>query len=151
AFVFQRPVMLIMAAASPIMVVGSFLTNRKIARRHGQRTESEWIAEIERSRTRIETLVREQRLERRYRLLDPVLVRDIATRPLSRLWEPRRSDPDALLARVGVAEVPLEVSFEGGDPASRHDERRVGVAPSPVGVDFAAGPVGIAGPPDAAQ
>lgn len=151
AFVFQRPVMLIMAAASPIMVVGSFLTNRKIARRRGQRTESEWIAEIERSRTRIETLVREQRLERWYRMLDPVLVRDIATRPLSRLWERRRSDPDALLARVGVAEVPLEVSFEGGDPASRHDERRVGVAPSPVGVDFAAGPVGIAGPPDAAQ
>ena len=31
AMVFQRPIMLLMAAASPIMVVGSFLANRKLA------------------------------------------------------------------------------------------------------------------------
>ena len=151
ATLFQRPIMLIMAAASPIMVIGSFLTNRRIAKRRGQRTEVEWIDEIEASRTRIASLVREQRLDRWYRMLDPVLVRDIATRPLGRLWERRRSDPDALLARVGVAEVPLEVSFEGGDPKTRHEERKIGVAPSPVGVDFASGAVGVAGPTDAVQ
>ncbi|WP_167050779.1 FtsK/SpoIIIE domain-containing protein [Salinibacterium sp. ZJ77] len=151
ATVFQRPIMLLMAAASPIMVIGSFLTNRRIAKRRGQRTEVEWVQEIEQSRARIAALVREQRLDRWYRMLDPVLIRDIATRPLGRLWERRRSDPDALLARVGVAVVPLEVSFEGGDPKTRHEERKVGVAPSPVGVDLAMGAVGVAGPSDAAQ
>ncbi|MGH3705735.1 MAG: FHA domain-containing protein, partial [Agromyces sp.] len=35
AMVFQRPIMLLMAAASPIMVVGSFLANRKLAKKKG--------------------------------------------------------------------------------------------------------------------
>src|SRR5690606_13127114 len=35
AIVFQRPIMLMMAAASPIMVVGSFITQRRLAKKKG--------------------------------------------------------------------------------------------------------------------
>ncbi|GAB3127804.1 FtsK/SpoIIIE domain-containing protein [Glaciibacter psychrotolerans] len=151
AVLFQRPVMLLMAAASPIMVVGSFLTNKKLAKRKGQRTEADWIDEINHARTRIIELVREQRLDQWYRQLDPLVIRDIATRPLSRLWERRRGDDDALQLRVGTADVPLEVAFEGGAAKDRSQPRRAGVSPAPVGIDLVAGPAGIAGPADVAQ
>ncbi len=148
AVVFQRPIMLMMAAASPIMVVGSFLMNKRLAERKGQRTEAQWRQEIVDTRGRIAELTRDQRLDIWYRHLDPVLIRDIATRPLARLWERRRTDPDALRVRVGVAEVPLDARFEGGPQKDRTRERRVGVSPAPVSVDLAAGPVGISGPAD---
>ncbi|UYO96684.1 FtsK/SpoIIIE domain-containing protein [Microbacterium sp. M28] len=150
AIVFQRPVMLLMAAASPVMVIGSFFANKKIAKRKGERTEADWIDEIEAARVRIAANVRQQRLTSWYHHLDPVYIRDVVTRPLSRLWERRRGEADALRARVGVADVPLEVRFEGGPQKERREERRVGVSPSPVAVDLAAGPVGIAGPADVA-
>ncbi|KJL41067.1 FtsK/SpoIIIE domain-containing protein [Microbacterium trichothecenolyticum] len=150
AIVFQRPIMLIMAAASPVMVVGSFMANKRLARRKGERTEAEWAAEIATARTRIADLVRSQRLDAWYRALDPVLIRDIATRPLARLWERRRSDEDSLRVRVGVADVPLDVRFEGGPQKERTSERRVGTSPSPVSVDLSAGPLAISGPADVA-
>lgn len=148
AVVFQRPIMLIMAAASPVMVVGSFFMNKRLTERKGERTEAQWVQEIHDARARIVELTREQRLDTWYRLLDPVLIRDIATRPLARLWERRRTDPDALRVRVGVAEAPLDVRFEGGPQKDRTSERNVGVSPAPVTVDLAAGPVGISGPDD---
>ncbi|MFT4220239.1 MAG: FtsK/SpoIIIE domain-containing protein [Microbacterium sp.] len=148
AVVFQRPIMLLMAAASPIMVIGSFLANKKLAQRKGQRTEAEWMAEVESARARIASHVRQQRLGSWYSHLDPVFIRDVATRPLARLWERRRAESDALKARVGVADVPLEVRFEGGPQKERREDRTVGVSPSPVSVDLAAGPVGVAGPAD---
>jgi len=151
AIVFQRPVMLLMAAASPIMVVGSFIANKKIAKRKGERTQVEWIAEIESARERIAATVRQQRLTSWYHHLDPVYIRDVVTRPLSRLWERRRSESDALKVRVGVADVRLDVRFEGGPQKERREDRHVGVSPSPVAVDLADGPVGVAGPADVAE
>lgn len=150
AVVFQRPVMLLMAAASPIMVVGSFFANKKIARNKGERTQVEWIAEIESARERIAATVRQQRLTTWYHHLDPVYIRDVVTRPLSRLWERRRSESDALKVRVGVADVALDVRFEGGPQKDRSGPRRVGVSPSPVAVDLADGPVGVSGTADVA-
>lgn len=148
ATVFQRPIMLLMAAAAPIMVLGSFFANRRLAKRRGIRTDGEWAADLARARDRIGQLVREQRLDAWYRLLDPVAIADIARRPLARLWERRRADADALVTRVGVAEVPLDIALEGGSPRDRGDDAAVGVSPSPVAVDLATGPAGLAGPGD---
>ena len=148
AIIFARPVMLMMAAASPIMVVGTFLVNRKQAMRKGQKTISQWRQEVKDARANLVRLVREQRIDNWYRSPDPVVIRDIATRPLARLWERRRVDPDALHVRVGVAETPLDVRFEGGGSKDRTAERNVGVSPSPVSIDLAEGVVGIAGPED---
>ncbi|WP_144711516.1 FtsK/SpoIIIE domain-containing protein [Curtobacterium pusillum] len=147
AFVFARPIMLMMAAASPVMVVGTFLTQRSRAKKKGVKTFEEWRQDIADTRGRIARLVREQRLDSWYRSVDPVVVRDIATRPLARLWERRKRDADALHVRVGVAEVPLAANFQGG--SSKHvGAHHVGVAPAPVDVDLGAGVVGVAGPGD---
>ncbi|MEF3403281.1 FtsK/SpoIIIE domain-containing protein [Agromyces sp. CCNWLW203] len=150
AIVFGRAIMLLMAAASPIMVIGSFLTNRKLAKKKGLKTEQQWIEEVRIAERRIEDLAKVQRLENWYRLPDPVVIGDIATRPLSRLWERRRTDADALSMRVGVAEVALDVRFEGGG-RDRGETRRVGVAPAPVAAELRNGPLGIAGPAEAVR
>ncbi len=146
ATLFGRVIMLLMAAASPIMVIGSYITNKKLMKRKGERTEEQWIAEVQASRERIEELVREQRVNAWYRHPDPTTICDIATRPTSRLWERRRTDADALWLRVGVTEVDLDVQFEGGSQKDNPEARRVGVTPSPVSADLSEGPVGIAGP-----
>ncbi|RWZ68326.1 hypothetical protein ELQ92_03655 [Labedella populi] len=148
AVLFQRPVMLLMAAASPVMVIGSFLTNRRLQKRKGERTEAQWVQDVKDTKARIETLVKDQRLDSWYRRPDPVVIRDIANRPLSRLWERRIGDADALEVRLGVTEVDLDVRFEGGSQKDRTTERRVGVSPAPVVADVKAGVVGIAGPED---
>lgn len=150
AVLFSRPIMLIMAAASPIMVFGSFLTQRRLAKKKGLKTEQEWIDEVHDAGDRIADLARRQRIEAWYRLPDPVVVADIATRPLSRLWERRRTDADALAVRVGVAEKSLDVRFEGGGK-DRNQPRAVGIAPVPVAPDLRDGVLGIAGPADAAR
>jgi S-DNA-T family DNA segregation ATPase FtsK/SpoIIIE len=82
AMIFGRAVMLLMAAASPIMVVGSFLANRKLARRRGERTETTWREEIRDTEERIDSLVREQRIQSWYDQPDPVVIHDTATRPV---------------------------------------------------------------------
>ncbi|WP_430591645.1 FtsK/SpoIIIE domain-containing protein [Humidisolicoccus flavus] len=150
AFVFNRPIMLMMAAASPIMVIGSFLTNKKLAKKKGLKTEAQWIEDIKKAGKRIAGLVKEQRLTAWYRHPDPVVIRDIAVQPLSRLWERRKNDDDALQLRVGVTDVALDVAFEGGGK-DRSSSRRVGVAPASVPVDFRTGVVGIAGQLDAVR
>ncbi len=143
ATVFNRPIMLLMAAASPIMVIGSYLVNRKLAKRKGERTEAQWIEEVEAARVRIAELVRAQRVDSWYDHPDPLRITDIALRPLARLWERRRTDRDALVTRIGAGELPLAAQFQGG---ARSDETaEVGVSPVPVTADLAAGPVGIAG------
>jgi len=179
AVLFQRPVMLLMAAASPIMVIGSFLTNSKLAKRKGERTQAQWAEDVKAGAKRVASLVREQRLDGWYRHPDPVVVRDIATAPLSRLWERRKGDDDALQARIGLAEVPLDVRYEGGSskergppPAPRRPAaaggppprgrgggrpppgrppRRGPPPPAPVAADLARGVVGVAGEIEAAR
>lgn len=149
ALVFGRPIMLLMAAASPIMVVGSYMVNKRLAQRKGERTEAQWAEEVTAARKRLTDLVRVQRVESWYDQPDPLRIRDIATRPLARLWERRATDPDALVFRVGAGEMPLRVQFQGGGRSD--DAPRVGVSPAPITVDLGAGPVGIAGDAPAAR
>ncbi|UOE42652.1 FtsK/SpoIIIE domain-containing protein [Agromyces larvae] len=150
AVLFNRAVMLIMAAASPIMVIGSFLTQRRLAKKKGLKTEQDWIDDVHAAGDRIADLARRQRIESWYRLPDPVVIGDIATRPLARLWERRRTDADALAVRIGVGEIELDARFEGGGK-DRAQPRRVGIAPAPIAPDLRKGVLGVAGPADAVR
>lgn len=145
AVLFGRVIMLLMAAASPVMVIGSFLTNKRLAKRRGERTEGDWRDEVKATELRIDALVREQRIQSWYDKPDMVVVRDIAARPLSRLWERRFDDADALHVRVGVTQGDLKVRFEGGSQKYRQQPHSAGVSPEPVSVNLAQGPWGIAG------
>lgn len=149
AVLFGRAIMLLMAAASPIMVIGSFLTNRKLAKKKGVKTEQQWIDEVRSAAARIADLTRRQRLSSWYRSPDAVVVEDIATAPLSRLWERRRGDEDAVAVRLGATEVDLDARFEGGGK-DRGVAHRVGVTPAPLSADLRGGALGIAGDREAA-
>ncbi len=146
AIIFNRPYMLMMAAAAPLMVVGSYVTSAKRAKRKGIKTIETWKSDVEKTAERLIRLARQQRLNEWYASPDPVVVRDIATGPSNRLWERRALDADALQVRVGVAEADLDVRFEGAGTSDKSEVRRVGVSPTPIVADLAAGVVGIAGP-----
>ncbi|MFZ4896104.1 FtsK/SpoIIIE domain-containing protein [Plantibacter sp. Mn2098] len=145
AIMFHRPYMLMMAAASPLMVIGSYLTSRQLAKRTGKRTVDTWRNEVTNARSTIDGLIENQRNRAWRTSLDPVSVADLALAPLGRLWERRVGDDDALRVRVGVGEVDLDVRFEGARPRHAGEEIRLGVSPTPVSVDLATGVVGIAG------
>ncbi|AMM21015.1 hypothetical protein AX769_13835 [Frondihabitans sp. PAMC 28766] len=147
AFAFKQPIMLLMAAASPLMVIGNNVTGRRTAKRSGKRTVEKWQGEIVDAKARIAALTQEQRVAAWSADPGPVAVTDVATTPTSRLWERRVTEADALRVRIGVGEVPLDASFDGyrSRPAGG-DDHAAGVSPSPITVDLADGVVGIAGP-----
>lgn len=146
AVVFGRPFMLLMAAASPLMVIASYLTSRKLAKRSGRRTIEKWSDEVVEAGRTIDRIRSVQRARAWRTALDPVVVADIATTPTARLWERRLGDDDAALVRVGVGEIDLDVRYDGRRMHDAGEPITVGVSPVPVTVDLAAGVVGIAGP-----
>ena len=149
AVVFDRPIMLLMAAASPIMVIGSYMVNQRLAKRKGERTEAQWIDEVKTARSRIAELVRLQRVRSWFDHPDPVQIRDIALHPRARLWERRFGDSDALVCRLGAGETDLSAQYMGGKKSDTGHS--VSVSPTPITVDLAAGPIGIAGSAEAAR
>ncbi|MBD8078741.1 FtsK/SpoIIIE domain-containing protein [Cellulosimicrobium arenosum] len=141
---------LMMALASPLMVVGSYVTSRRAARRSGRRTEETWRQEVLAARAQVARLVTEQRVRRWHDHPDPVAVLDVAVAPGARLWERRATDPDAVTVRVGVADQDLDVRWEGARARVDGVAVSVGVSPSPVTVELSSGTVGVAGPRDVA-
>ncbi|GAA3183369.1 MULTISPECIES: FtsK/SpoIIIE domain-containing protein [Streptomyces] len=146
AVVSDNPMFLIMAGMSPVMMIGNWVSGRrqgkvghrrKLAEYHGQR------AAIERE---IAAALDEERLDRRAASPDPGELLDIATGPRARLWERRRVDPDHLLVRVGIADLPTEivVEEEGEGGRRRRDLRAAPDVPATFSLAHA-GVVGVAG------
>lgn len=146
AIVFGRMLMLLFAAASPLMVIGTHLTSKAAAKRSGKRTTEKWREEIIQAQAEIATITRTQHDDAWHTRLDPVQIEDIARTPTARLWERRIGDADALSVRIGAAEEELRVSFEGRRIREAGENVTLGVAPVPFSVDLGAGVTGIAGP-----
>jgi len=145
AFLTKQPAMLIMSLASPVLVISNFLTQRRMSRRRGRTALSRWQLERDSAGRRLAELTEAVRAELLRDLPDPATIRNTCTLPGVRLWERRRGDPDALLLRVGVGELPVPLRLEGGEPGATPPEPTL--SPVPVGVDLAAaGVLGIAGP-----
>ncbi len=88
-----------------------------------------------------------EREVRRRGFADPATLLVTATGPRVRLWERRPTDPDWLMARVGTADVPSEVTVR--EPArEQHEGPLLWTAPDvPVTVPLAeVGVTGVAGP-----
>jgi S-DNA-T family DNA segregation ATPase FtsK/SpoIIIE len=145
AFAFKQPIMLLMAAASPVMVIGNNVTSRRSATRSGRRTVAKWKDEIAEAKRRLAEVGDEQRVRAWAEDPGPVALADTALTPTARLWERRSTEPDALRVRIGVGEAPLDATLEGGRTKAS-DAARLTVSPVPVSVDLAQGVVGIAGP-----
>ena len=146
-FVFQSPRVLVFAVLSPLMALANWVSDRRGARKR----YLDDVARFERETTEVEERVAAAQalevVDRRRRSPDPAQLLLTALGPGRRLWERRRSDPDALVLRLGLADAPGDVvvrepGFLGSDePPAPRPVRAV-----PVELDVrAAGVVGVAG------
>jgi DNA segregation ATPase FtsK/SpoIIIE, S-DNA-T family len=142
--------LLAMCVLSPVMLIGSTVSER----RHGRRSHADELASYAEHKARIEAdaqaALAAERVQRRSDCPDPAVVLTIASGPRRRLWERRRTDPDYLLLRVGTADLPSAVEL--ADPAQDEHRRTViwEVPDAPVAVPLRdRGVLGVAGPGDA--
>jgi S-DNA-T family DNA segregation ATPase FtsK/SpoIIIE len=149
AYFLRQVYMLALAIFSPVMLLGSYVSDR----RHGRKSHARQQAEYEERRARVEGDAADaadaERLRRRRDCPDPASVLSIASGPRRRLWERRRTDPDYLLLRVGTADLPSEVELT--DPTrDEHRRHRFWLIPdAPVTIPLAGrGVAGVAGPED---
>ena len=137
AYFLRQVYMLAMAAFSPVMLLGSYVSDR----RGGRKSHARQLADYSEHKARVEREAAEaadaERLRRRHDCPDPAAVASIASGPRRRLWERRRTDPDYLLLRLGTADLPSAVELT--DPAQdEHRRRRYWLIPdAPVTVALA--------------
>ena len=149
AYFLRQVYMLAMAAFSPVMLLGSYVSDR----RGGRKSHARQLADYRKHKARVEHeaagTADAERLRRRHDSPDPAVTASIASGPRRRLWERRRTDPDYLLLRLGTADLPSAVELT--DPAQdEHRRRRYWRIPdAPVTIGLAGrGVAGIAGPAD---
>ncbi|WP_306320763.1 MULTISPECIES: FtsK/SpoIIIE domain-containing protein [unclassified Streptomyces] len=152
ALVMGRTTYLLMAAFSPLIMIGNYFWDKK----HGRKNHDKQVKEYEEHKARIERDAQEALvLERGDRGLDhpdPGTVWAHATGPRTRLWERRRSDADHLLLRVGTGRLPSAVVLD--DPEQDDHRRQVTweIADTPVTLHLGKlGVIGFAGPEESAR
>jgi S-DNA-T family DNA segregation ATPase FtsK/SpoIIIE len=144
--------LLAMAGLSPVLLIGSVLSERRYGKKSTAARQSEYAEHKARIRRDASAALQAERLARREQCPSPGTVLSIAAGPRSRLWERRRTDPDYLLLRVGTADLPSAV--EVIDP--EQDEHRRTVVPRVRDVPLTIplperGVIGLAGSPDASR
>jgi S-DNA-T family DNA segregation ATPase FtsK/SpoIIIE len=149
AYFLHQVYLLAMAGLSPVMLIGSQLTERG----HGRKTAARQAAAYRERKARIEHDAMEaleaERAERAGQFPDPAAVLSIAAGPRRRLWERRRADPDYLVLRVGLADLPSSVELT--DPEQDEHRRRIvwRIPDAPVTISLPSrGVIGVAGPGD---
>jgi len=125
AFLLHQIYLLAMAGLSPVLLIGSALSERKHGKRSTAARESEYAERKARIRHDVAEALNAERSARREQCPDPNAILLIAVGPRSRLWERRRTDPDYLLLRVGIADLPSAVEMI--DPEK--DEHRRTIVP----------------------
>ncbi|MFI9645766.1 FtsK/SpoIIIE domain-containing protein [Streptomyces sp. NPDC052040] len=145
ALMSDNPMFLVMAGMSPVMMIGSWWTGRRQGKLSHRRQLAEHRAVLDATEAEISAALDQERLDRRAASPDPAELSVIATGPRARLWERRRTDPDHLLVRVGIADLPTGIAVEEGDGNRRHRELRA-AQDVPAAFSIAqAGVVGVAG------
>ncbi|MBD7920241.1 cell division protein FtsK [Cellulomonas sp. Sa3CUA2] len=148
ALVMRNPMYLMFAAMSPVMVLGSWLSNRRGGRIGHRRRVAEHQADLARVEQEVLEALATERADRRSASPDAAELLLVATSPRARLWERRRTDPDHLLVRVGTADLPSTLVVTQGEGLHRKQEPRTS-ADVPAALSIAqAGVVGLAGPGD---
>lgn len=149
ALALRHPFYLVFGLVSPMMMLGSWVSNRK----NGIRTHRQMLADHKRDvgeiREAIAASVRAETAARREAYPDASDLERAATMPTRRLWERRRNAEDFLRVRVGVGNLPSGI--EVTDNSELEYKRRAfdTLHHVPVTVDLdAAGVVGVAGPGD---
>ena len=143
----KNPMSLMFMALSPVMALGNYSTGRRQNKKRYTREFGEFSQRTERIQQEALDALAEERAARRQDFADPAEVLLTAVGPRARLWERRQSDPDFLLARLGTADQPSDVTVTSPQRES-HEGPLAWTAPDvPVTVPLAeVGVTGIAGP-----
>jgi DNA segregation ATPase FtsK/SpoIIIE, S-DNA-T family len=152
AVLLHQVYLLAMAGLSPVMLVGSALSERRQGRKTTAARQREYAEHKARITRDAADAVAAELAALREQCPDPAEVLSIATGPGRRLWERRRTDPDYLLLRVGTGGLPSSVRLT--DPAADEHRRTVTwpLAGAPVTIPLRErGVIGLAGPGDAAR
>ena len=147
ALVSHNPAMLLMALASPVMVVANYRTQRRNTSKRGQSATATWVTARAKALGRLADITAVERVAAWHRSPDPATVRDWCTGHGPRLWERRAEDLDALTVRLGVAELPAPVTVDPQGAEPPEAPVMAVMSPVPVTVDLrSVGVLGIAGP-----
>nr|WP_275585518.1 FtsK/SpoIIIE domain-containing protein [Blastococcus saxobsidens] len=146
ALVLRSPLYLVFAVASPVMMISNTVADQRHSAREDRRAREEYEQELARTLERIETAVADEIVRRREGHADPATVLLTAVLPGRRLWERRRTDPDALDLRLGAADLPAHVVVADRSGSDEPPEQRT-VRAVPVVVPLReSGVIGLAGP-----
>ncbi len=135
---------LLLTLLSPVLVLGNVLTERRSGHRRYRRERARWRVERDVAERALREAVRGDEIQRRHDAPDPAALAATARARTSGLWERRRADPDALLLRLGLADLPARLEVAGDVPEGATTARCVPVTVSlgEVGVLGIAGPAG---------
>ena len=144
----RSPTYLLFVLLSPLMVIGSWLSDRAGGRRTGRAQQAEHAAALARASETLDRAVADEAAGRQQEHPDAATLLLTATGPRPRLWERRRDDPDALQLRLGLGTVPARVEVRTTGTAGRPEAiEHPPLHAVPVAVSLAeAGVVGLAGP-----
>ncbi|MGH3721044.1 MAG: FtsK/SpoIIIE domain-containing protein [Pseudonocardiaceae bacterium] len=140
------------ALLSPVMVIGSYVTDRRSGRKsYGQR-RTEYLQRRTALEAEAKAALHAEEVARRVECPDPAAALLTAVGPRSRLWERRRDDHDYLLVRLGTGDLPSQVVLD--DPTREEHRRAVSWTALDVPVTVGlreSGVLGIAGPAQTAR
>ena len=143
----RNPFSLMFMALSPVMALGNYSTGRRQNRKRYVRELTEYSRRTARIQGEALDALAQERAARREDFADPAEVLMTAIGPRARLWERRQTDPDFLLARLGSADQPSDVTVTGPQRESHEGPLAWTVPDVPVTVPLAeVGVTGIAGP-----
>ncbi len=142
AAVMRSPTMLLFGLMSPLLMLATWLSERRGGGGRRRRLEAEHADATEQARAALTGAIRTERREREQRDPDLATVLGIVEGVQSPLWQRRPDDPDSLVVRLGTATLPAAVRVRG-EQAGHHGTRLDAV---PFALDLRAlGVVGVAG------
>jgi len=142
-----NPTYLLFVLLSPMMILGTFLSDRVGGRRSTRAQQRAYDEALAVAQGCIDAALAAESVARHHAHPGAAALLQTATGPRPRLWERRRGDPDYLALRVGLADLPADVvvsTASSGEPVQRPVVGSVPVV-VPLGE---VGVVGLAGPRD---
>lgn len=141
------PFALLLGLTSPVLVLGSVVSDRRGARRTHRAALERYERELADVRRRAQEAVAAESRRRRLLAPDAPTLAVAAGTPSVRLWERRPGDADDLLLRVGTGRARSRVRLKGPDDLKSPDDESLLSCPDvPVAVPLAdLGVVGMAG------
>ncbi|GLX95578.1 FtsK/SpoIIIE domain-containing protein [Herbidospora sp. NBRC 101105] len=128
AWAFQNWYFLLIAFMTPMIMIGQWASDRRHGRKQHRQAVKDHKAAMEAFDRAVEKARAADEAARRAAAPDPAELLLTATGPRRRLWERRTHDADALRLRVGLADLPAEITFDPPAPELVPPARDVPVA-----------------------